>query len=344
MLWRIPHLPAPVDCAGGQGIAVLVPARDEESALPLLLESLAHQTYPALEIVVVDDHSTDGTNVAAHAGGARVLASADLPDGWAGKCWALHQAVASTTAPLLVFLDADVVLAPDALARLAASHAALPTGRGLVSVQPFHTTEKSYESLSLLPNLVSLMGVGACTPLGRRIPLQTAFGPCLVMSRSDYAAVGGHAAFRAALVEDIELARRFARVLHLPVHLYGGGDTISFRMYPGGLRQLVDGWSRNLAQGARHTRPLALFGVMIWMAALSALSIGAIHPWWAGAAAMVAAIAEIGWCARRVGTFRWWSWFLFPVALAAFLILAVRSAALVVVRRQVRWKGRDVRP
>jgi 4,4'-diaponeurosporenoate glycosyltransferase len=75
-------------------MSVIVPARDEERSLPRLLRSLAGQTMPPLEVIVVDDHSRDDTAARAAAAGARVLSSAPLPDGWTGKTWACHQGAA----------------------------------------------------------------------------------------------------------------------------------------------------------------------------------------------------------------------------------------------------------
>ncbi|MBK9922452.1 MAG: glycosyltransferase [Elusimicrobia bacterium] len=118
MLWRLAALPkgdAAVD------FSVIIPARDEARRLPALLESLQNQSLRPLEILVVDDHSTDGTTDVARRVGARVIASAPLPAGWRGKTWACQQGAREARGPWLLFLDADLRLLPGALARIAAA-------------------------------------------------------------------------------------------------------------------------------------------------------------------------------------------------------------------------------
>jgi 4,4'-diaponeurosporenoate glycosyltransferase len=144
--------------------------------------------------------------------------------------------VEATSAPVLVFLDADVRLdRPDALARLAETHQHLG---GLLSVQPLHVTGRAVEGFSMAANVVALAGSGAFTPRPN-IP-SLAFGPCLVCYRRQYLAVGGHAAVRGAVAEDAALAGRF-RQARLLVTLRAGRDVVSFRMYPRGVRPLIEG-------------------------------------------------------------------------------------------------------
>ena len=155
-----PTAPTVPSGTGSPSIAVVIPARDEAANLPGLLASLATQTRAPTEVVVVDDHSTDGTAAVARACGATVTSAPPLPDGWSGKAWACWTGAAATTSPVLVFLDADVVLAPDALARV--EHAAASeSATTLVSVQPFHTPVRPDEQLE---RAVQRRGVGGRPP------------------------------------------------------------------------------------------------------------------------------------------------------------------------------------
>ena len=99
-----------------------------------------------------------------------------------------------------------------------------------------------------------------------------AFGPCLLTTAADYRATGGHAAVRAEVVEDVHLARRY-RAQGLPVTCLGGGDVVGFRMYPAGLRQLVQGWTKNIASGAGLSPPWALLGTVAWICACVAVAL-----------------------------------------------------------------------
>ena len=335
----------PAGDAGGLGdVSVVVPARDEEASLPRLLASLAGPAGRA-QVVVVDDHSGDGTAAAARQAGAVVVPAPALPPGWTGKSWACWTGALATSRPVLVFLDADTELAPGGLAAIVGEQR---RRRGLVSLQPFHRTVRGYESLSAFFNIVAMMGVDAFSPLPGRRPAG-AFGPCLACARDDYLAVGGHRAVAGEVVEDVALSRRFARA-GLPVTCLAGRGTIDFRMYGGGLRQLVEGWSKNFAAGAGSARPLTLLLVVAWVSGC----IGAA--WYAAAAlagrgpvplgpalvAYAAYAAQVWWMLRRIGRFRWWAAAAYVVPLAFFVAVFARSLFLTHVRREVTWRGRAV--
>lgn len=327
-------------------VSIVIPARNEATRLPPLLASLQTLTTRPAEIVVVDDHSDDGTAEIAAAGGATVLSSAELPAGWTGKAWACHQGAAATTGTTLLFLDADTVLAPQALEGLLALHREYG---GLVSVQPFHHVEKAYEQLSCYFNVVSLMGSGAFARRPSRRPM--AFGPCLITSRTDYERAGGHAVVRAEILDDARLAAAYDRA-GLAVRCATGGRALRMRMYPGGPRQLAEGWTKNIASGAGQADPRSSAAAAVWVAAHCAVAVGAVTAvigsptswgtpvlWVAG---WIAVALQLMLILRRIGLFRWWTWVVFPVPLLAFGILFARSMILTHVRRSVRWRGRSI--
>ena len=323
-------------------VAVVVPARDEEASLPDLLGSLGHLTSGVGTTVVVDDASRDATAAAATAGGATVVPAGGPPEGWTGKAWACHTGAGVAGGDLLLFLDADTVLASDALDGLLAVHDGYP---GLVSVQPFHTVERPYEQLSAYFNAVAVLASGAFRrrPTGR--PL--AFGPCLLTTRSDYERAGGHAVVRAAILDDAELAAAYDGA-GLPVRCLLGGQAVRMRSYPGGLRQWASGWTKNIASGASAAATGPTLAAVLWLCAHHAVAVGAVLAvlrgdpswWWVPAWLLVA--LQLRSVLGRLGTFRWWTWALFPVPLLAFDVLFVRSLLRTVVRRSVRWRGRDV--
>lgn len=343
--------------AATPSVSVVVPARDEEQTLPALLRSVADQGAAVLEVVVVDDASGDATAAVARASGARVVPAGTPPPGWTGKAWACHTGAAATTGDLLLFLDADTVLEPGALAGLLAAHA---RHGGLVSVQPHHDVRRPYEQLSAYFNVVALMASAAFTRHAdgarpSRAPM--AFGPCLLTSREDHARAGGHEAVRGEILDDAALAAAYHRA-GLPVWCAVGGDAVRMRSYPGGLGQLVAGWTKNIASGAADATPSATAATVAWISAHHAVAVGAVLSllvaltgWGASlvagspllwTAAYVAVALQLGWMLRRAGTFRWWTWALFPLPLLAFDLVFARSLALTTVRRSVSWRGRDV--
>lgn len=341
LLWRIPR-PRPAPGAEGagslDGVSVVVPARDEAESLPALLRSLAGQRPAPARVVVVDDHSTDGTSAVARAAGVDVVTAPPLPEGWTGKSWACWTGAETTSSPVLVFLDADTVVSPGGLARLASEQR---SRGGLLSVQPFHLPVRASERLALFFNVVGMMGVGAFSPGRSRHPPSGAFGPAMVCRRDDYETVGGHRRVRGAVADDVALAAEFSRS-GLPVACLGGRGTVSFRMYPRGLGQLVEGFSKNMATGAWRTRPLTLALVFAWVSGCIVASWSVRLGGVAGPALYAAYVTQLAWMARRIGRFGWWPVVLFPVPLAVFLVVFARSCLLTFVTGRVRWRGRTV--
>lgn len=330
-----------------RSITIIIPARNEAEVLPGLLQDLARWTGPARRVLVVDDHSSDGTaDVARTFADISVIEAPELPTGWTGKSWACQEGTqqgAHSADDVLVFLDADVRVEPGAIDAVVSE---LDRAGGLVSVQPFHTTERAYEQLSLYSGLVGIMGTGAGRPADH--PPAGAFGPLLATTVGSYQAAGGHAAVRHAVTEDVSLALRY-RAAGLPVRIFLGGTAVRFRMYPHGIAQLVEGWTKNMATGAeavaRHRTAL----VAAWIAASGSAAMSlpivpgnhGVGPA-VGVAVYLLYVAQVWALGRQTGTFGLRTAVLYPVALAAFMALFFRSAWRLHVRRSVRWRGRSI--
>jgi 4,4'-diaponeurosporenoate glycosyltransferase len=333
LLWRPRPLPLcrPDEARSRPPVAVIVPARNEAHALGDLLGPLSLGRRPDDEIVVVDDHSADDTGVvAATFEGVRVLHAPDLPAGWLGKPHACWHGALSTSAPIVLFLDADVRPPADLLDRVAVAVAQAPGS--VVSVQPWHTPGGGGEQLSVLCNVVAVAAVGRFSVLGRAARSSTAYGPVLAIDRATYSHVGGHSAptVRGAHTEDVALARAVGRA-----ELYTGRPDVAFRMYPGGLRDLVRGWTRSLAAGATSTP--------WWAAVATAAWVWSLAGGWLGAPILYPLSAIQVWVlGRRVGRFSWWTAAVFPIAVVVLVVVTVRSAWAFAFRRDVRWKDRSI--
>jgi 4,4'-diaponeurosporenoate glycosyltransferase len=305
------------------------------------------QSTPAHEILVVDDESADDTARIARELGATVISGEVLPEGWSGKPWACWQGAQQSTGDVLLFLDADTWLEPAGLESLVA---ALRAKGGLVTVQPYHVTEKAYEQLSAIFNIVVAAGMNAFTPVSRWWKPRGGFGPCAVVGRDDYFATGGHSAVRGKVLENLEMAKVFRRT-GLPVACYGGRGAIRFRMYPGGVGQLVEGWSKGFASGAAGIALLPLILTVGWVwgcfstcssVVRALVSDGGVPrlPW---LALYVLYAAEIFWMLWRIGKFCWWTSALYPVPLGFFAAIMAWSLVLTRLVRRVTWRGRRVR-
>ena len=323
------------------GVTIVIPARNEELSLPNLLADLAASRPERSRVVVVDDHSTDRTaELAAAFDFVEVVEAPPLPSGWTGKSWACHTGATAANGEFIVFLDADVRVGPGALDVLLAD---LVDRGGLVTVQPWHRTERAYEQLSALFNTIAIMGAAAGS--GRR--RCGAFGPVLATSIADYERIGGHESVRSEVVEDLAIAERYHE--HgLGVHVALGRDEFRFRMYPAGIRQLAEGWTKNFASGASSTGPLRLLAIVVWITALGSASItmfDAVR----GQASVAVAVALYGAFAaqlavlfRRVGNFSPITALAFPVLVVFFVGVFVRSLWRTYVRRSVRWRDRQI--
>ena len=230
-------------------ISVLVPARNEEANIERCVASLLAQDYPDFEVLVLDDESTDGTGcilarLAAADPRLRVLSGRPLEPGWLGKNWACAQLAAEATGELLFFTDADTYHQPHALRELAAALAG--ERADLLTGFPRQEVLTPGEAF-IVPFLVwiSYCFMPLALAYRLRLPaLSTAVGQALLFRRAAYEAIGGHAAARDAIVEDLALARRVVaggyrwRLARLT-------DVVACRMYRGG-RAAVDGLSKNL--------------------------------------------------------------------------------------------------
>jgi chlorobactene glucosyltransferase len=238
----------PFDQPGSPLVSAIIPAKDEELNLADCLASVCRQTYPNLEILVVDDRSTDRTpeiarEFAERDPRARVLTIEHLPPGWTGKTHALDQAVAHTHGQWLLFLDADTVHAPESLSVL------MEFGRSerasLVSLLPELNCQTFWERVVQPLAAITLM---QSFPLhvvnDDRSPLAFANGQYILVERSAYEAAGGHRAVRERFVEDIGIAER-VKSLGLPIKVALVRGLVSCRMYSS-LSQLICGWGRIL--------------------------------------------------------------------------------------------------
>lgn len=357
LLWKIPTCGKPFPSRGRTAeyirISVIIPARNEGKRLPKLLSSLREEEKGLppeldLEIIVVDDRSTDDTVKTAESFGVKTLSLAGTPEGKAGKSSACWKGAEASSGRLLLFLDADTWFTPGGLSRL------LSRGErekeGLVSVQPYHVTRRFYESFSAYFNIIVMSGVNAFTPFSKEGRPKGCFGPCLLCSREDYFSTGGHGAILDELVDDIALARLFVKN-DLPVYCFGGRGTVEFRMYPEGIRDLFEGWTKNMATGAKFSSLITNILLFIWIAGVTNLFLSVFQAITSGRPVLIALSAgayfvyslQLFLHLRRIGNFYPLFSLLFPVYLLFFILLFLYSIIKTRIVKNVRWRGRNIR-
>ena len=322
-------------------LSAIIPARNEEKNLPRLLRSLQSQSVPPDEIIVVDDASTDRTAAVAREHGAIVVTPPPLPDGWRGKTWACQHGAEQAHGAWLLFLDADTWFEPNGLAAVRAEFSAL--GGGALSVAPLHRVETLHEQFSAFFNLVMLAGTGAFTALGDRLPPRGLLGQFLLIEKSAYVRVGGHAVVKERVLENFWLAEKLPAG-GVTLHCRGGQKVFSFRMYPLGWREMMAGWIKGFAAGAGKTPLPLLLLVIAWMSGLIMATENLLLAKNAPVCLVVYAAyaAQVGWLLRRVGTFHWSTALLFPAPLIFYFIIFTRSVWRAVRKQPVDWKGRKI--
>jgi 4,4'-diaponeurosporenoate glycosyltransferase len=322
-------------------LSVIIPARNEEKNLPRLLRSLQSQAVPPDEIIVVDDASTDHTAAVAREHGANVVSPPPMPDGWRGKTWACQHGAEQSKGAWLLFLDADTWFEPDGLAAVRAEFSAV--GGGALSIAPSHHVKTLHEQFSAFFNLVMLAGTGAFTALGDRLTPRGLLGQFLLIEKTAYVRVGGHAAVKQHILENFWLAEKL-RAAGVPLHCRGGRTVFSFRMYSLGWRELMDGWIKGFASGAGKTPLPLLLLVIAWMSGLIMATGNLLLAKDAPVCLVVYAAyaAQVAWLLRRVGTFHWGTALLFPAPLVFYFVIFTRSVWRAARKQPVDWKGRKI--
>ncbi len=333
-------------------VSIVVPARDEERSIERCVRSLLAQTIPDFELIVVDDRSTDATRaildrLANEDPRLRVIAGQPLPAGWIGKTWAMHQGAAAARGEWLLFTDADSV---HARGSVTSSLAFARAHRGDAVSIITHQELRTWAERAILPSILGLIffSQGNFDQLNDPGETQRALanGQYVFVSRRAYDGLGGHAALRGEIVEDIELARRFKRDGRFRLLMAGGEQLASVRMYHSFV-EIWNGFSKNIYYAPRGNL-LALGGGVVFIATISflppLLALNAAvrrRPLEALEALMTSAalIATGGWAMASAGLDRRLGWFQ-PVGTAVLAAITVNSTFAVLSGRGVEWRGR----
>jgi chlorobactene glucosyltransferase len=334
-------------------VSILIPARDEEHNLAACLDRALAQGETVCEVLVYDDHSTDKTpaivnDYTARDARVRSVARAALPAGWCGKTFACAQLSAAARGEWLLFLDADARLATGAAARMLVE--ASRRRVTLLSCWPALDLRSFWER-ALMPLLNFVVFTLYPAPLALRRPgdasLGLAHGACLLAQRSAYARVGGHAAVRAELFEDVRLAQLWRARGEAGLCLDGRG-TVSVRMYRS-FAEIWGGFQKNFFPAFRRESAFwafmathfTLFFLPFILAPLFILTGGC------GSGAVFAVVALTVLAMRAALAVRfghpWWSVALHPLGELILLALGLSSWWRCRSGRGVEWKGRRYR-
>ncbi|MBM3944488.1 MAG: glycosyltransferase [SAR202 cluster bacterium] len=339
---------------GGDGplVSVLVPARDEERNIRACVESLLAQSHRSIEVLVLDDHSTDGTadvvrEMAAGDARVRLLTGAELPGGWLGKHWACHQLSQAAPGDLLLFVDADTTLERATVADAVASMRA--DGAALVSLLP---TRVPCSWLDTMVFLVIDWAIHSWLPftIAYRTTspaLSVSFGQFMLFTREAYGRIGGYEGVRQHVVDDVELGRRI-KAAKLTWRLYDGSGRAMTRMYTTA-SEVMDGLAKNIFRFfGRKVWALAtawVLGMALAVAPIAVLVASAVSDTGAAPVALAGVTVGLLLATWLVACMRFghgaWRALLYPFAIATTLQVALWSMVRTLQGR-TNWKGRAI--
>lgn len=349
MLWKIPLAhKKDQQISLGKTVSIIIPARNEENRLPKLLNSLKEQSVYNIEIIVVDDDSKDQTVEIAKGYSAQVIqrASSEEDIGKSAACWRGAQ---KSDGDWLLFLDADTCFEDQfSLQHLLDTYQTVG-GDGILSFQPYHEITHLYENVSAIFNIILMAGMNTFTPLGDKFKAAGSFGPCILCTSEEYFSAGGHKEIQGAIMDDLALGELFAKK-RFPVRCYSGKETISFQMYPEGMKTLVEGWTKSFGTAAQSTHPIVTLMISSWIsgsffsmiALIGALSTTHYSLLVATSLLCILYLTQFYWLARRVGNFKFYALVFYPFQFLFFVGLFVWSLILTKVFHRVKWRGRNI--
>ena len=329
---------------GGPLVSVVIPARNEERSVEKTVRAFLAQSWTPLEVIVVDDRSTDGTaatlsRIALEDDRLRVVSGSETPDGWLGKPWALQQGSAEARGEILLFVDADILYQPDAVA--AAADHLRASGVAMLALLPSLVMRSFWERV-VMPQLALVVYSLLPTWLANRTTigvLGVGGGTGNMIWRRDYDALGGHAALRDAVIDDVGLAR-LVRRSGRRTGVVRAEDLVSVRMYEGG-REIIDGFTKNtfsvFDRSYVATIIVTILGIVFHIVPYALALAG--HP---------VAIATVGLITltrllvfASLGYRLHYALWAHPLMMLVWTWITLRSMWITGVRKRLAWRGRS---
>jgi glycosyltransferase involved in cell wall biosynthesis len=344
---RIPNLLLPqhnLSPAGTPSIAVIVPARNEAADIAATLHSLLTQDYPNLQIIAIDDRSTDNTGdiieaiAKQHPEQLRALHITELPPGWLGKTHAMALAARQASTDYLLFTDADVLFRSDAI-RLSLANAVVTNADHLVTMPT--TIIKRWDEAALL-GFFQIFGLWGARPWRVADPKSKrdslGIGAFNLLRRSAYLEIGGFEALRMEVIEDLGLARRIKRAGLAQRVAFGRG--LASVHWASGIGGLVNVMTKNIFSAFRFDISLLLLGCLWLLIFCVAPAVGLF--WTPTRIPAIVTLATVACAYRIVGRhsgISTWAALLFPLSALVFVFTLLLSMVTTLKQGGVVWRG-----
>jgi chlorobactene glucosyltransferase len=328
-------------------VSVLIPARDEEHNIGKCLDGLLQQAYQQLEIIVLDDQSTDGTArivqeyVAAHRLKIKFLRGLPMPEGWTGKNWACQQLSSAATGEVLIFTDADNRHAPEAVQRTVEWMSTYELG--LLSAFPQQEVVTMPEKLAV--PVIDMFVYGGLplwlTYEAEHTSLSAANGQWLAFNREAYTQIGGHMSVRNHVVEDVELARTIKQ-RGIKMLTVAGTGAVFCRMYRS-FDEVWNGFTKNIFGLVRYNTDafFAMLGMLFAVCIVPYFMVFFAEYRWLALAAILMNMLLRGALAWRFKHPLLESVLLHPVGVGFMIVIGVNSYRTVK-KGAIQWKNRAI--
>jgi hopene-associated glycosyltransferase HpnB len=333
---------SPISPGGLPDVDIVIPARDEAETIGPVIASLLAQDYAGrFRIFLVDDNSTDGTaQQAGTAPNLTIITGKPKAEGWSGKLWALSQGIAASSAPVLLFADADIVHDPRHLSGLVAR--LLQPHADMVS-EMVRLNCVSFPERALVPAFVYFFQM--LYPFARvnkpRSGVAAAAGGTVLIRREALERIGGIAAIRGALIDDVTLANS-VKGSGGAIYLGHSGLATSIRPYPhwADLWQMI---TRTAFTQLRYSALLLLLTIagltLVWLVPISAMIWGSSWERVIGLGTFLLAALSYQPTLKRYRCNPLWALAL-PLIAAFYMAATVGSALNYWLGRGARWKNR----
>lgn len=345
-------------------VSICVPARNEVNSIERCVRSAVEQQYANQQVYILDDGSTDGTSEILEKLSSEfpskltVLSGTTKPDGWLGKSWACHQLSEQATGDILLFVDADTWLEPEATSKVVRT-----MGRDVVDMITLWPEQKfgSFWEKTVIPlvyfALLTLLPTRYVYRLPRWMPsflkskvapkFAAACGQFMAFRRKAYQSIGGHQSVKNQVVEDVELAKNIKRA-GFSIKMYDGKKTVSCRMY-NSAQELWEGFRKNFFAGFDHN--IILFSIMGLLHLVTFILPVAVLPFlvlFGTTKSVILCLATVALMfLQRYIIDQWFDWkfrygLLHPLGVGWFQTLGVRVLMDYVNGNSATWKDRAV--
>ena len=206
-----------------------------------------------------------------------------------------------------------------------------------------------YEELSLFFNIIVVSAIASFTVFGNRIKPAGLFGPAMIVSKQIYFQYGGHSSVKREIMENMAYGSLFKNKGG-DIYSHAGRHTISFRMYPRGIIDLINGWSKGFASGAVKTSIPILIIIVLWIIGAFGTTRNLIQELFLGdtlqtmlwSLLYICYVLQIYWMARRIGNFKVYTAIFYPIPLLFFILIFIYSFLRVFIVKKTVWKGRTI--